>query len=212
MRVLFVCGFNASLRACDAVCAPVREHFAARGDDVEYFTHTWIERAPAVYARLCATLARNRHDAVVAHSLGGALVARYLTRHPERAPARVVVLCAPLLTRDNVVLAALARVPLLGLVPVPARLVTARASERASVCCLYQPQHVYRHWLGAIDLAVLERDAVHVVYAADETVAPIGGAALVRAAHVHFFAGDHDDFGAPESLAALDGALDSGRV
>ena len=161
MRVLFVCGFNASLRACDAVCAPVREHFAARGDDVEYFTHTWLERAPAVYARLCATLARNRYDAIVAHSLGGTLVARYLAKHPAVEPPRVV-LCMPLLTRDNTVFAALTHVPLLGLVPVPKALglpawtLHAEASPFAlpdikdltTVYCNQQIKHAYRYWLG----------------------------------------------------------------
>ena len=162
MRVLFVCGFNPTVRAWYEAYDPIRAHFDARGDDVEYFVHTWAECAPAVYARLCATLARNRYDAIVAHSFGGTLVARYLAKHPAFEPPRVV-LCMPLLTRDSTVFAALSRVPLLGLVPVPKALglpawtLHAEASPCAppailkdltTVFCGQQIKHAYRYWLG----------------------------------------------------------------
>ena len=217
MRILFVCGFNPTMRAWSGLYDPIRTHLDARGDDVEFLTYTWTECIRAVYARMCAALERGGYDAVVAHSMGGALVARYLTTGRAHAPPRVV-LCMPLLVPASSLLAALARVPLVGLVPVPKWLglpSCALRDEPAPRALLndlttffggQQVKHVYRSWLGPGLASVLERDDVCVLYAARETVAQLDRATLARAAHAYRVDGMHEDFGAP-FLSALDDAL-----
>lgn len=208
MRVLFVCGFNATLCEWSASYDAVRAHLAEAGLAVEYFTYTWAECAESVYARLSGALLSGGFDAIVAYSLGATLVARYFTRHAAAVAAyRRVVLCMPLLAQ-NATHAMLARAPLSSLVPLP-------LAPRGALCSMQQVVHVYRHWLddtAKVDaVALLGRPNVHVLYALRETLTPVPWRVLSRASNLHVVHGGHAAFETPayaaQFFAALDAAL-----
>jgi pimeloyl-ACP methyl ester carboxylesterase len=194
MRVLVVCGY--SMRGWSATYDAVRRHFVERGDEAEYFTYTSNESAESVYARLSGVLSGS-FDALVAHSMGAALVARYVTRHADAvASYGRVVLCMPLLATQ----------PLLS-----------SLAPHAALCSMQQLAHVYRHWLDRTDVidavALLERPTVHVLYALRETLTPMPWRVLSRAANLHVVHGGHyaayDESAAyaAQFFAALDAAL-----
>jgi pimeloyl-ACP methyl ester carboxylesterase len=237
MRVLFVCGFNPTLTAWNPAYDAVRRHMERAGHDVAWFTYVWAEALDSVYARLEEAMrGAGGLDAVVAHSLGGTLVARYYARHPTalRAEQRVV-LCMPLLTHDNAALSALAHVPLVGYVPVPrcvalpalalhGSVVHGGGSVAAEVArgaaavarglsaeflCGAQIVQVYREWIDALDARFVERPNVHVLYASREYLNPIGAATLARAANVRLVAGKHEAYNDAETARGFFDALDA---
>ena len=208
MRVLFVCGFNATLCEWSASYDALRAHLAEVGLEVEYFTYTWAECAESVYARLRgALLSGGRFEALVAYSMGATLVARYFTCHADAVAAyRRVVLCMPLLA-PNATHAMLARAPLSSLVPLP-------LAPHGALCSMQQVVHVYRHWLDndnteKVDaVALLERPNVHVLYALRETLTPVPWRVLSRAANLHVVHGGHAAFETPAYAAQFFAALD----
>jgi pimeloyl-ACP methyl ester carboxylesterase len=216
-RVLFVCGFNPySLCAWNTHYDAVRDFFASAGMDATYFTYTWAECAVSVYARLSGELKRDReYDDIVAHGMGCALVGEYFTRHPEEAGAYgSVVLCMPLITGDNAALALLTHVPFAGLVPLPAGVMSlltlaapASAAEMLNVFCCQQLAHVYRTWLPKLDLRLIERPNVHVIYGNRDSLCPIGASTLARARKLYRVEGAHEPYIAPWSEGAFFAAL-----
>lgn len=220
MRVLFVCGFNPSATSrWNAHYDPVKGHFDASDVTADYFTYTWTECADSVYARLRDTLAATRYDSVVGHSMGGALVARYFTRNPDSLRSYAsVVLCMPLISTGNRLHAMLARVPLIGLMPIPSSVLyvdrllncTFPLSEAVGVprpFCSQQIVHVYREWIPHLDLAMLARPNVHLIYATDDALCPLTASTVARAAHAYRVTGDHEAFNAPRSSRAFFAAL-----
>jgi pimeloyl-ACP methyl ester carboxylesterase len=197
-RVLFVCGFNSGLGAWNARYDAVRAHFD--GESVDYFTYTWAECAESIYARLSGELSSRKHAVVVAHAMGCTLVARYFTRHPGALASYArVVMCMPLVTSDNAAAALLARVPLIGLLPLP-------SFGTSWVFCGHQVAHAYREWIPKLDLRMLGRPNVVVVYAAHDALCPIAPAVLSRVRNLVRVRGDNDAFNS-RFFAALDAAL-----
>jgi pimeloyl-ACP methyl ester carboxylesterase len=224
-KVLFVCGFNPqSLCSWNTHYDAVRAFFDTKPDlVVEYFSYTWSECAESVYARLSSALASDKHDVIVAHSMGCTLVARYFTRHEDKlAGYQNVVLCMPLITNENALHALLARVPLVGLVPLLTMLALPSSALFADgmcegesslgiprVFCGQQLVHAYRRWIPKLDMKLLASANVHVVYATEDTLCPMSSGALARATNLWRVAGKHEAFNARRSSRAFFAALTS---
>ena len=215
-RILFVCGFNPySLCAWNTHYDAVRDFFDTAGIDATYFAYTWAECAVSVYARLSGELKRGGYDDIVAHGLGGTLVGEYFTRHPGEVGAYgSVVLCMPLITRDNAALSLLSRIPFAGLVPVPAgalALLTLTAPSSAAdvvnVFCGQQLAHAYRTWIPNLDLRLVERPNVHVIYGRRDSLCPLGASTVARARKTYCIECAHEPYTAQWSESAFFGAL-----
>jgi pimeloyl-ACP methyl ester carboxylesterase len=218
-KVIFVCGFNPqSLCAWNTHYDSVRAFFEGKPDlSVDYFTYTWSECAESVYARLSSALARDKYDVIVAHSMGCTLVARYFTRHTDKlGNYQKVVMCMPLITSDNALHAILARVPLVGFVPTLTMLALPSAALYADglcegesalgiprVFCGQQVAHAYRKWIPKLDLHMLGKENVHVVYATEDTVCPMSAGALARALNLRRVVGKHEAFNSRRSSRAF---------
>jgi pimeloyl-ACP methyl ester carboxylesterase len=225
MRVLFVGGFNPSATwSWNAHYDPVKGHFDASDHTVDYFTYTWTECADSVYARLSDALAATRYDSVVGHSMGGALVARYFTRKPDRLRSHAsVVLCMPLISTDNRLHALLSHVPFIGLMPVPSSVLyvdrllkctfpLSEAVGALGLFCGQQIVHVYREWLPHLDIGMLASPNVRLIYATEDALCPLAASTVARAAHAYRVDGDHEAFNAPRSSGAFFAALERALI
>jgi pimeloyl-ACP methyl ester carboxylesterase len=229
-KVLFVCGFNPqSLCAWNTHYDSVRAFFEGKkGLSVEYFTYTWTECAESVYARLSTTLCSDKYDSIVAHSMGCTLTARYFARHPEKlASYHRVVLCMPLITGDNTLHSFISRVPFAGMVPMPTMLALPSIALSSDgfltgvidglmdncaygiprVFCGQQIVHAYREWIPKLDLGMLEKPNVHVLYATEDVLTVIANTTLARAKHLAKIEGKHEAFNARRSSRAFFTAL-----
>jgi hypothetical protein len=127
---------------------------------------------------------------------------------------RGLVLCMPLITRDNTALSVVTRVPFVGLVPVPAAALAVltltapkSAGEMLNVFCGQQLAHAYRTWLPNIDLGILEEPNVHVTYGTRDTMCPLGSSTVLRAHSAYGIECAHEPYTSPWSDGAFFAAL-----
>jgi hypothetical protein len=120
----------------------------------------------------------------------------------------------PLITADTRLVAALSRVPFVGLVPIPSSVLyvgsrpLCEALSAPRLFCGQQLVHAFRAWLPNLDLSVLASHNVHLIYATEDALAPLAASTVARAAHAYRVDGDHEAFfNAPRSSRAFFAAL-----
>ena len=100
-RILFIRGFNTNTSQFpDKHYAYFDVLYNSNKNKFTFFHYSNSEDIRSVYARLLDVLGENKHDIVMAHSMGGCLFVKYMSEFPERLRSfKKIILLMPLISK-----------------------------------------------------------------------------------------------------------------
>ena len=201
MKILFIRGFNTD--HSPDIYAP----FSTIFDTIEYFNYSHTKNLDNVYQKMCKMIKSKKYDIIMAHSMGGGLMMRYMYDNPEKiAQHKRIILLMPMVykqTLNTIVnkIPFIDNVSIIKAVLLPAYLLYDGGNlinDNYDFVSLQQPSRMYnKYMLNDKDIVktINSHENCVLFYATQEAITNIDSKVLDKIKNKEFVTGKHHCFG-----------------
>jgi len=203
MKILFIRGFNTDLNSKNKNSSTKYENFEKNIEhDIVFFNYGTNEHIKDVFEKLCCHVNTHTYDLILAHSMGGCLLTKYLQSNPffyEKTKTKIILIAPLLVHRSSH--KKLAKWSFAKYLHLPNKIVSDKcANNDYSWVNLKQVHQIYKKKYGFfLEEPILiktlnEYPLLYIIYSKEERKTPIPDSLLEKLKNVTYVDGCHSAF------------------
>ena len=209
MSILFIRGFNTNMTSSfdetKFTYSNFDNFFEMSKYDFNYFNYSPEENLDDVYSKLETQLMNGSYTILMGHSMGGGLLLKFLTEHPEKIETYTkIIFLMPMITKVFST-ELICKIPFIDKMYLPKCLIIPNnnlfnngniLNDSFKLLCSKQVVTMYndKNYISKMNLSIIDKPNCVMIYAKDEMLSTISSDVLEKIENKYILEGKHEMF------------------